>query len=70
MFAASLGRSERAYVRCEECVSEESCGTRMVMKEVRDAIARILDGTTLADVQQRVAKAGRAAGLNVVAYSI
>jgi len=62
--------SERAYVRCEECVSEDSCGTRMVMKEVRDAIAKILDGTTLADVRERAAKAGRGAGLPVVAYSI
>jgi Rrf2 family protein len=61
--------SERAYVRCEECVSEESCGTRMVMKEVRDAIAKILDGTTLADVRDRVGKVGRGPGLNV-AYSI
>ncbi len=61
--------SERAYVRCEECVSEESCGTRMVMKEVRDAIAKILDGTTLADVCDRVAKVGRGPGANV-AYSI
>ena len=61
--------SERAYVRCEECVSEESCGTRMVMKEVRDAIAKILDGTTLADVCDRVAKVGRGPGTNV-AYSI
>jgi Rrf2 family protein len=50
--------SERAYARCEECVSEESCGTRMVMKEVRDAIAKILDGTTLADVRARVAQVG------------
>ena len=61
--------SERAYARCEECVSEESCGTRMVMKEVRDAIAKILDGTTLADVCERVAKVGRGPGTNV-AYSI
>jgi Rrf2 family protein len=61
--------SERAYSRCEECVSEESCGTRMVMKEVRDAIAKILDGTTLADVCERVAKVGRGPGTNV-AYSI
>jgi Rrf2 family protein len=61
--------SERAYARCEECVSEESCGTRMVMKEVRDAIAKILDGTTLADVCERVAKVGRGPGLPV-AYSI
>src|SRR3954469_11078367 len=61
--------SERAYARCEECVSEEACGTRMVMKEVRDAIAKILDGTTLADVCERVAKVGRGPGTNV-AYSI
>src|SRR3954453_737239 len=61
--------SERAYVRCEECVNEESCGTRMVMKEVRDAIAKILDGTTLADVCERVAKVVRGPGSNV-AYSI
>jgi len=61
--------SERAYVPCEECVSEEACGTRMVMKEVRDAIAKILDGTTLADVCERVAKVGRGPGTNV-AYSI
>ena len=62
--------SERAYARCEECASEAHCGTRMVMKEVRDATAKILDGTTLADVQQRVAKVGRGPGLDVVAYSI
>jgi DNA-binding IscR family transcriptional regulator len=41
----------------------------MVMKEVRDAIAKILDGTTLADVCERVAKVGRGPGANV-AYSI
>ena len=61
--------SERAYVRCEGCVSEETCGTRMVMKEVRDAIAKILDGTTLADVHQRVAQASLRAA-TAVAYSI
>jgi Rrf2 family protein len=61
--------SERAYARCEECISEDACGTRMVMKEVRDAIAKILDRTTLADVRERVAKLGRDAVLNV-AYSI
>ena len=36
----------------------------------RDAIAKILDGTTLADVRERAAKAGRGPGLPVVAYSI
>ena len=57
--------SERAYARCEECVSEAHCGTRMVMKEVRDAIAKILDGTTLADVCARMAKVGRGPGGHV-----
>ena len=42
--------SERMYQPCEECVDVESCGTRMIMREVRDEIARVLDGTTLAQV--------------------
>ena len=46
--------SETAYQKCEECVDEESCGTRIVMRRVRDAIALILDGTTLADVCRQV----------------
>lgn len=61
--------SERAYARCDECPSEETCGTHLVMKEVRDAIAKVLDGTTLAGVQQRVAKA-RLRAVTSVAYSI
>src|SRR3954451_7453329 len=35
--------SETAYAACDECESEELCGIRMVMKDVRDAIAKILD---------------------------
>jgi DNA-binding IscR family transcriptional regulator len=31
----------------------EACGTRIVMREVRDAIAQVLDRTTLADVIAR-----------------
>jgi Rrf2 family protein len=45
--------SETAYRRCDECVDETTCGIRMVMREVRDATARILDGTSLADVIHR-----------------
>ena len=45
--------SETAYAKCEECIDEQSCGIRLVMKDVRDAIATILDGTTLADVLER-----------------
>jgi Rrf2 family protein len=44
--------SETAYHPCEECIDPENCGTRLVMRKVRDATARILDQTTLADVCQ------------------
>ena len=46
--------SHTAYVRCEDCPDERTCGVRMAMKEVRDATAKILDSTTLADVLKRI----------------
>ena len=49
--------SETAYAPCEECATESTCGIRLVMKEVRDAIAGILDSTTLADVLDKIDKA-------------
>ena len=61
--------SERAFVRCEECVDETTCGTRQVMKKVRDAIAAILDSTTLADVQTHIARARLSPGTPLT-YSI
>lgn len=42
--------SQTAYARCKDCRDEAGCGVRWVMKEVRDATARILDRTTLADM--------------------
>lgn len=48
--------SETAYRPCDECKDARECGTRLVMREVRDAIAEILDRTTLADVLQKVDK--------------
>ena len=47
--------SQTAYMKCEECVDERTCGIRLAMKEVRDATARILDNTTLSDLNARVA---------------
>jgi len=47
--------SETAYRKCEECIDETRCGTRLVMKQVRDAMAAILDHTTLTDVCESVA---------------
>lgn len=46
--------SETAFRKCDECVDEKRCGTRIMMKQVRDAMAAILDHTTLADVALRV----------------
>ena len=44
--------SQMAYEPCG-CPDEESCGLRLVMSDVRNAIADILDHTSLADVLQR-----------------
>ena len=51
--------SHTAYMKCAECLDEPTCGVRIAMKEVRDATARILDHTTLADVNARVARKRR-----------
>jgi Rrf2 family protein len=42
--------SETAFRPCEECQDVEHCSTRIIMREVRDAIAEVLDKTTLADL--------------------
>lgn len=49
--------SQTAYVPCEECDDEQTCGIRLVMKDVRDAMAGILDHTSLADVLNRAERA-------------
>ncbi|MDO8579898.1 MAG: Rrf2 family transcriptional regulator [Candidatus Omnitrophota bacterium] len=45
--------SQTAYQKCHECRDEASCGIRMIMKEVREAIAKILDNTSLEDTITR-----------------
>jgi Rrf2 family protein len=45
--------SQMAYEPCG-CPDEATCGLRLSMLEVRNAIAEILDHTTLADVIQKV----------------
>ena len=42
--------SQMAYERCAECPDEETCGIRMVFKEVRDSTVSILERTTLAQM--------------------
>ena len=51
--------SQTAYMKCPDCIDEPTCGVRFAMKEVRDATARILDRTTLADVNRQVARKRR-----------
>ena len=51
--------SQMAYERCV-CEDEATCGLRLAMLDVRNAIADILDKTTLADVSNRVERAQRA----------
>jgi Rrf2 family protein len=44
--------SQMAYEPCG-CPDEQTCGLRLVMGDVRNAIADILDNTSLADVSKR-----------------
>jgi Rrf2 family protein len=39
--------SETRYRKCDECPDADTCETRIVMREVRDAIAKVLDNTSL-----------------------
>lgn len=52
--------SETAYAKCDECGNEMTCGIRGVMKDVRDAMSAILDGTSLADVLEKIDNAEEA----------
>jgi len=51
--------SQTAYMKCEECQDEKTCGVRLAMKDVRDATADILDHMTLADLNTQVTQAKR-----------
>jgi Rrf2 family protein len=43
--------SRTAYQRCDDCKSEKKCTVRLMMLEVRNAIATILDHRTLAEMR-------------------
>lgn len=44
--------SKTAYRPCDDCTSEDACRIRRLMGKVRDAIADVLDTTTLADLSR------------------
>jgi Rrf2 family protein len=55
--------SQMAYEPCG-CPDEETCGLRLVMGDVRNAIADILDNTSLADVTKRQSTVRKKLGKN------
>ncbi len=53
--------SQMAYEPCG-CPDEKTCGLRLIMLDVRNAIAAILDSTTLADVSARIERVRQESG--------
>jgi Rrf2 family protein len=49
--------SRSAYERCSECKSERTCGVRLVLRDLHEATANILENTTLADLVRRTHEA-------------
>ena len=49
--------SETRYKKCDECPDAETCATRIVMKEVRYAIAKVHDNTSLEEAVRRADEA-------------
>ncbi len=45
--------SQTAYAPCKDCLDERTCVIRAVMKRVRDATAKLLDETSLADLARQ-----------------
>lgn len=48
--------SQNFYRRCDDCRDEKSCPIHMLTVDVRNAIADVLDNTTLADTLARMSK--------------
>jgi Rrf2 family protein len=62
--------SETQYRACEECPDVQSCGTRIIMRQVRDAIAAVLDQTSLADLLRQIDEATGQRDKNPIMYYI
>jgi Rrf2 family protein len=61
--------SRTAYQRCSECKSERACGVRLVLKDLYEATASVVERTTLADLVRRTQEASNEAALTL-SYSI
>ena len=51
--------SHRFYRRCEDCPDEDVCAVHLMTVSVRDAIADVMDHTSIADMLSRARNAGR-----------
>ena len=51
--------SRTAYQPCDDCLDPEVCSVRLVMADVRDAMALILDNMTLAQMAARAETASK-----------
>jgi len=56
-------------VKCPECADVRTCGTRLVMAEVKAAVSGVLDRTTLADMIER-SEMERRRSMNLLDYTI
>ena len=55
---APIGCASRTrYRRCDDCVDVATCSVRLLMTEVRDLSAKLLDGTSIAEMKQRAERA-------------
>lgn len=61
--------STTSYAPCEECTDEATCGIRLAMADVSNALTEVMDGLTLADMIER-SDAARNKLRNVVDFSI
>lgn len=57
------------YARCDECFDEATCGIRLTMADVNNALNSVMDNLTLADMIER-SEAERNKMKNIVDFSI
>jgi DNA-binding IscR family transcriptional regulator len=61
--------SQTNYAHCDECNDERTCGIRLVMVDVNNALSNVLDSLTLADMLER-SEMERNKQANIVDFSI
>ena len=55
---APIGCASRTgYLPCSDCADVQHCSVRLLMTEVRDVSAKLLDGTSIAEMSRMAARA-------------